>query len=120
LGGGGQGILFRFDGTFARLLDLSALDRVEFDVLLKLGRNVRLGVNGVDRAFIHASHAIDAFLRVNDELPLQLIKAGYGAHRHAVGEFAPHTFIGNDVRHMGYIVEALEGYNGEIVEGLNR
>src|SRR5437868_9875761 len=63
LGGGRQGILFRLDGTLARLLHPSGLSRVEFNVGLKLGRNVRLGVNGVHRTFIHASHAIDALLR---------------------------------------------------------
>ena len=66
---------------------------------MKLGRDVRFGVDGVDRAFINASHAIDALLWVNEKLILHLIKAGDGAHRHAIGELAPHTFTGNDMGH---------------------
>jgi len=38
LGGGRQGILFRLDGTLARLFHPSGLSRVEFNVGLKLGR----------------------------------------------------------------------------------
>ena len=66
---------------------------------MKLGRDVRFGVDGVNWAFIHASHAIDALLWVNEKLILHLIKAGDGAHRHAIGELAPHTFTGNDMGH---------------------
>ena len=66
---------------------------------MKLGRDVRFGVDGVDRAFINASHAIDALLWVNEKLIFHLIKAGDGAHRHAIGELAPHTFTGNDMGH---------------------
>ena len=111
LGGGRQGILFRLDGTLARLFYPSGLSRVEFNVGLKLRRKVPLGVDGVHRAFIHASHAIDAFLRVNNQLTLQLIKAGHGAHHHAVGELAPHTFIGNDMRHKSVLFQFL-GFTG--------
>jgi hypothetical protein len=42
---------------------------------------------------------------VNDELTLQLIKAGHRAHQHAVGELAPHTFIGNDMRHKSFFFQ---------------
>jgi hypothetical protein len=66
---------------------------------LKLGRDVRFGVDGVDWAFVHASHAIDALLWVNEKLTLHLIEAGDWAHCHAIGELAPHTFTGNDMGH---------------------
>src|SRR5438045_24026 len=72
LGGGWQGILFRLDRTLARLLHPSGLSCIEFNVRLKLRRNVFRSVDGVHRAFIHASHAIYALLRVTDELTDQL------------------------------------------------
>ena len=96
---GGQRILFHFNGALARLLHLPRLNRVEFNIRLKLGRNVSLGVDGVHRAFINASHAIYALLRMNHQLTLQLIKAGDRANHHAIGELAPYTFISNDMRH---------------------
>ena len=49
LDGGRQGILFRLDGILARLVYPSGLSRVEFNVGLKLRRNVSLGVDGVQR-----------------------------------------------------------------------
>jgi len=81
---------------------------------LKLRRKVPLGVNGVHRTFIHASHAIDALLRVNDNLTLQLIKAGHGADHHAVGELAPQTLIGNDVRHKSLLFELHRDYGSRL------
>ena len=116
LGGGRQGILFRLDGTLARLLHPSGLSRVEFNVRLKLRRNVFLGVDGVHRTFIHASHAIDALLRMNNKLTLQLIKAGHRAHHHAVGELAPHTFIGNDMRHKSSLFQVHRAYGSKLDE----
>jgi hypothetical protein len=68
------------------------------------------------RTYIHASHAIYAFLRVNDELTLQLIKAGHGAHHHAVGELAPHTFIGNDMRHKLFLLQVHRVYECKLDE----
>ena len=66
---------------------------------MKLGWKVPLGIDGVHRALIDAGHAIDAFLRVDDQLLGQLIKAGYWANHDAVGEFAGYAFVGHDVRH---------------------
>ena len=65
------------------------------------------------RTFIHASHAIDALLRVNDKLTLQLIKAGHGAHQHAVGELAPYTFIGYDMRHKSFQFQVHRAYESK-------
>lgn len=114
LGGGGQGILFRLDGALARPLDPSALSGVEFNVLCKLRRYVVRSVDGVYRTFIHASHAIDAFLRVNDQLTFQLIEAGHRAYHDAVGELALHTFIGNDMRHKLFFFQVDGAYEGKI------
>jgi hypothetical protein len=77
---------------------------------LKLGRNLLPGVDGVHRAFIHASHAIDALLRVNDKLTFQFIKARHRAYHYAVGELAPHTFIGNDMRHKSFLFHVHRTY----------
>ena len=110
LGGGRQGILFRLDRTLARLFYPSGLSRVEFNVGLKLRRNVPLGVDGVHWTFIHASHAIDALLRMNNQLTLQLVKARHRAYQDAVGELAPQTFIGNDMRHKSFLFQVDRAY----------
>jgi hypothetical protein len=113
---GRQGILFRLDGTLPRFFHPSGLSRVEFNVRLKLRRNVSPGVDGVHRTFIHASHAIYALLRVNDKLTLQLIKAGHRAHHHAVGELAPHTFICNHMRHKSFLFQVHRAYESKLHE----
>src|SRR6266850_1725113 len=51
---------------------------VEFDVRLIVRRNVPFGINRFHRAFRHAGRAIDAIVRVNDQLIVQLVKAGHG------------------------------------------
>src|SRR5437899_828116 len=114
LGGGRQGILFRLDGTLARLLHPSGLSGVEFNVRSKLGRNFSLGVDGVHGTFVHASHAIYALLRVNNQLTLQLIKARHRAYQHAVGELAPQTFIGNDMRHKLFLFQVNRAYESRL------
>jgi len=116
LGGGRQGILFRLDGILARLFYPSGLSRVGFNVGLKLRRNVRLGVDGVHRTFIHASHAIYALLWVNNQLTFQLIKARHRAYQHAVGELAPQTFIGNDMRHKLFLFQVDRAYERKLDE----
>jgi hypothetical protein len=116
LGGGRQGILFRLDRTLTRLFYPSGLSRVEFNVGLKLRRNVSLGVDGVHRAFIHASHAIDALLRVNNQLTVQLIKARHRADQYAVGELAPYTFSGNDMRHKLFLFQIDRAYESRLDE----
>ncbi len=114
--GGRQGILFRLNGPLGRLFHPSGLSRIEFNVRLKLRRNVFPCVDGVHRTFIDASHAIYALLRMNDKLTLQLIKAGHGAHHHAVGELAPHTFIGNDMRHKSFLFQVHRTYESKLDE----
>src|SRR5207237_8018763 len=116
LGGGRQGILFRLDRTLARLFYSSGLSRVEFNVGLKLRRKVPLGVDGVHWTFIHASHAIDALLRMNNQLTLQLVKARHRANQDAVGELAPQTFIGNDMRHKSFLFQVDRAYERKLDE----
>jgi hypothetical protein len=72
---------------------------VEADVRLVLGRNVRFGVDRFHRAFGHTSGAINAFLGMNDQLILQLVKTGHWANFDAVGESASLTFTGNNMGH---------------------
>jgi hypothetical protein len=47
-------------------------------------------------------------------LTLQLIKAGHGADHHAVGELAPHTFIGNDMRHKLFLFQVHRAYGNRL------
>src|SRR5260370_32183992 len=82
LGGGRQGILFRLDGTLPRFFHPSGLSRVEFNVRLKLRRNVFPGEDVVHWTFIHASHAFYELLQVNDKLTILIIKAAPGTHHH--------------------------------------
>jgi hypothetical protein len=83
---------------------------------LKLRRNVPLGVDSVHWTFIHASHAIDALLRMNNQLALQLVKARHRAYQDAVGELAPQTFIGNDMRHKSFLFQVDRAYERKLDE----
>jgi hypothetical protein len=40
---------------------------------------------------------------VDNELSLQLVKAGHGTDHDTVGELARDTFIGNDMRHISQV-----------------
>ena len=73
--------------------------RVEFGVRSEFSRQVGLGINGLDRTLRNAGGAIDAVLRVNDQLVVQLVKASNWADLCAIGEFAPPTFVGNNMSH---------------------
>ena len=73
--------------------------RVEFGVRSKFSRQIRLGINGFDRALCHAGSAIDAVLRVDDQLIVHFVKASDRADLCAVGEFAPLAFVGNNMSH---------------------
>jgi hypothetical protein len=53
----------------------------------------------VHGTYVDTCHAINAVLRVNDDLIVQFVEAGDGTHLHTVGELAAVTFVGHDVRH---------------------
>src|SRR6266704_4715602 len=103
LRGGRQRLLFLHDGLLSRILHTPGFGCIEFDIRLIIGRNVPIGINRFDRAFSDAGRAINAIVRVNDQLIVQLIKAGDGAHLHAVGELAPDTFAGDDMCHNRFL-----------------
>ena len=94
-----QGIFFLQDGGLAGVFDAPGFSGVEFGVCLKFCGDVPFGVNGFDGTFGDAGSAINAIFRVNEQLVVQLVKAGDRANLHTIGEFAPDTFIGNDVCH---------------------
>ena len=99
LRGAGQGILASCDCRRARVLQLLGLNRVELDIFREFWWKVLLLVDGVHRAYVHAGHAINAIIRVNDHLVVQFVEAGHGTHLHTVGELASGTFVGHDVGH---------------------
>jgi hypothetical protein len=99
LGGGFKKRLRLHDGLVPRLLQSLALSGVEFDVRLLLTWDICFGVDGFHRAFRNAGGAINALVRMNDQLILQLVKTGHRADLYAVGEFAPLAFTGNDMFH---------------------
>ena len=73
--------------------------RIKFGVRGEFPRQIRLGINGFDRAFRHAGGAIDAILRVDDQLIVQFVKTGNRTDLCAIGEFAPPAFVGNNMSH---------------------
>ena len=58
---------------------------------------VRVGLYGVHRTFRHANTAVDAFVRVDHEHVLALIKAIHGAHLDAVHRFTANAALIDDV-----------------------
>ncbi len=95
----GQSILFHGNRLRARVLYLVRLSRVELDVFREFRREVGLGIDGVHWAYLHACHAIDAVLRVNDHLVVHFVEARDRADFYTVGELASVTFVGDDVGH---------------------
>ena len=75
------------------------LGGVELGVFGELWREISFRVDGVHGANLDACRAIDALIRVNDELVIQFVKAGDRAHLHAVGKLASVAFLGDDVGH---------------------
>jgi hypothetical protein len=53
----------------------------------------------VDRANLHAGHAINAVVGMNYDLGVHLVEARDGTDFYAVGEFASITFLGHNVGH---------------------
>jgi hypothetical protein len=76
-----------------------SLGGVELDVFREFWRKVHLCVDGVHGAYVHACHAINAVLRMNDHLIVQFVEAGDRANLYTVGELAPVAFFGDDVGH---------------------
>ena len=65
----------------------------------QLCREIAFCIDGVYGTNLDACRAIDALIRVNDELVIQFVEAGDGAHFHAVGKLASVAFLGDDVGH---------------------
>ena len=102
----GQRLLAGCDRLRARVLNLSGLDRVELSVFREFRRKVGLRVDSVHGADLYARHAINAVLRVNDDLAVQFVEARDRADLHAVGELASVTFVGHNVGHGISIIES--------------
>ena len=75
------------------------LDRIELDVFREFRWKVCLGIDRVHWTHIYARHAIDAFIRMYDQLSVHFIEARNWAHLYTVGELASVTFIGDDMSH---------------------
>jgi hypothetical protein len=95
----GQRILFRRDCLPARVLYLVCLDRIELDVFREFRWEVCLGIDRVHWTHIYACHAIDAFIRMNDQLSVHFIEARNWAHLYTVGELASVTFVRHNMGH---------------------
>jgi hypothetical protein len=97
--GGRECVFLFYDGFAAGVFELLRLGGIELDVFFEFGGNIRLGIDGFDRAFGDASLAVNAIIGVNDQLAIQLVEAGDGADLDAVSEFAAVAFAGDDMRH---------------------
>jgi hypothetical protein len=93
-----------------------SLDRVEFGVFGEFCRKIPIGIDGVDGTQFYTCRAIDAFLRVNDYLVVQLVKAGDRAHVYTVGKFAAVAFLSDDVGH-GFLVVIGEREKNAVTAG---
>ena len=72
---------------------------IKFGVGLKLAREIGFGIDRFHGTFSHASRAIDAILRMNDQLIVDLIKASHRTNFSTIRELASPAFIGNNVSH---------------------
>ena len=99
---GGQSVFADCDCRRAGILDLVGLGGVELDVFCVFRRNVRVSVDGMHRANLHACHAIDAVVSMNHHLRIHLVEARDRADFYAVGEFASVTFLSDNVGHSGF------------------
>jgi hypothetical protein len=70
---------------------------INFQPLIETWLSVRL--DGLGRTFRLADTAIDAFVGMNDQKILALIKAVDGADFNAIGILAANTIISHDIRH---------------------
>src|SRR5690606_39068576 len=93
IGVGGRLPLARDVGPFLGILgvDLEELG----------GFVVRIGVDGLGRAFGFADAAVDAFVRVNHQHVLALVETVYGANFDTILILALNAVLGNDVGHPG-------------------
>src|SRR5437899_9379502 len=106
LQGTGQRFFLNCDRFRARILDLVGLGRVELNIFREFWRNIRIRIDGVHWAHFYTCHAINAVLRVNDDLAVQFVEARDRADLHAVGELASVTFLGDNVGHGISIIES--------------
>ena len=80
------------------------LGGVELDVFGEFRGDIRIRVDGVHGADLHACHAIDAVVRMNYHLVLHFIEACNRTDFYAVGEFASVTFLGDNVGHRVSVI----------------
>jgi hypothetical protein len=99
LGRGRQRIFFLRQAFLAGFFYASRLYSIEFDRRLKFGGQIAVGINGLNRALVHASPAIDAFIRVNNQLIGQLVEARYRADFDAIRKFTTIALIRDDMWH---------------------
>ena len=64
---------------------------------------VRIGFDGVHRAFRHANAAVNAFVRVDHEHVLTLVKTVHGAHFDAVHGLAANAAVIDDVGQLSVL-----------------
>jgi hypothetical protein len=102
--GAGQCFLLDRDRIAPCILYLLGLGGVELGVFDELCREIAFRVDGVHRANLDACRAIDALIRMNDELAIQLVEASDRAHLFAVGKLASIALLCDDVSHRVRVV----------------
>jgi hypothetical protein len=94
-----QRVLLVHQSILPRLFDTPGFGGVEFDSGLRICRQIGFGVDRLHGAFGYASGAINALIRVNYELFVQLVKTCDRTDLNAVSELATIAFAGNDMCH---------------------
>ena len=72
---------------------------VKLSVGLIFARKICFGINSLNRTFGDASRAVNAILRMNDQLVIHFIKASHRTNFCAIGKLASLAFISNNVSH---------------------
>ena len=98
--GGGQRVFLLQDGGLPSIFDPSGLSEVKFDIGLEFGGDIPFSIDGFHRTFGHASGAINAIVRMNQQLIIEFVKTSDRADLHTISEFASDAFTGNDVCHI--------------------
>jgi hypothetical protein len=94
-----QRVFLFHDCLLPGILQAARFSGIDFGARLKGIRKVCFGINRLDRTLGNASRAVDAIIRVDNQLIVHFIKAGHRADFRAIGELATSTLIGNNVGH---------------------
>ena len=77
----------------AEILYLVRLDRIELDVFREFRWKICFRVDRVHRTYVYACHAIDAFIRMNDQLGVHFRSSATGTPLQSVNLHPSHLSV---------------------------